>query len=184
MSVSRSRVTLLRKFQLHLHLAQIGWSMLQCTVHHAAACTRLFFVNFSAARNFWRCRTSWRAWMCRSREFCRTRKSKLVLHSPITNGLVHDYSAVTGLCFDTAHTDFEPSAIYSCRWLTASPAQADAFCSPIVQPVTTYMIYISTRPCVQWAVFVQFILDRRLRCSFRPQHWPSRLNQPIQDGTQ
>ena len=30
--------------------------------------------------------------------------------------------------------------------------------------------------------FVQFILVRRPHCATRPQHWPSRLNRPIQAG--
>jgi len=37
---------------------------------------------------------------------------------------------------------------------------------------------------VRWAVYVQFISVRRPHCTSRPQHWSSRLNRPIQAGSQ
>jgi len=80
-------------------------------------------------------------------------------------------------------------------WPISQPPRAEAFSRSSAQPVSTQrcvrvyrhkaeVSHMHVHMRVLWAVFVQFILVRRPHCASRPQHWPSRLNRPIQAGSQ
>ena len=91
-----------------------------------------------------------------------------------------------------------------CRWLSgvtdfSTTTSWGLQYGSSAQPVTTQWcvrlcVYVGRRPrcthkhararvCVLWAVFVQIILVRQSHCASGLQHWPSRLNQPIQAGS-
>jgi len=78
-------------------------------------------------------------------------------------------------------------------WPISQPPRAEAFSRPSAQPVYTQRcvrvcvsaqgrgVRICMCICVRW-VFAQFLLVCWPHCTSRPQHWPSRLNRPIQAG--
>ena len=85
--------------------------------------------------------------------------------------------------------------VVGCRGRQISQHELRPSVGPLLNPYphngVCVCVCISTRPrCpnmhvhvrVLWAVFVQFILVRWPHCASCPQHWPSRLNRPIQAG--